>query len=68
MATEFPSQRFMLTLEHYGKRITIELDHSDLTAEELVETFYQLAMAAEFPSKAVCEAMHFVADERSASE
>ena len=58
----------MLTLEHYGKRITIELDHSDLTAEELVETFYQLAMAAEFPSKAVCEAMHFVADERSESE
>jgi len=45
MATEFPSQRFRLTLDHYGKRITIELDHSDVTAEELIETFYQLAGA-----------------------
>ena len=68
MATEFPDQTFRLTLDHYGKRITIELDHCDVTAEELVETFYQLAMAAEFPSKAVCEAMHFVSDERGASE
>jgi len=68
MATEFPDQTFRLSLDHYGKRITIELDHSDVTAEELVETFYQLAMAAEFPSKAVCEAMHFVSDERSSSE
>lgn len=68
MATEFPDQTFRLTLEHYGTRITIELDHCDVAAEELVETFYQLAMAAEFPSKSVCKAMHFVADERSASE
>ena len=68
MATEFPDHTFRLSLDHYGKRITIELDHSDVTAEELIETFYQLAMAAEFPSKAVCEAMHFVSDERSSSE
>lgn len=68
MSTEFPDQRFEVSLMHYGKRITIELDHCDVSAEELVETFYQLAMAAEFPSKAICEAMHFVADERGASE
>jgi hypothetical protein len=68
MATEFPDQDFRLSLDHYGKRITIELDHCDVTAEELIEAFYQLAMAAEFSSKAICEAMRFVADERSASE
>ena len=66
MATTFPSendQTFRLTLEHYGKRISIEHDHSDLHAVELVQTFYRLALAAEWQPKNIIDAFREVADE-----
>ena len=66
MATTFPSeidQTFRLTLEHYGKRISIEQDHSDLHAVELVQVFYRLALAAEWQPTNSIEAFREVADE-----
>jgi len=66
MATNFPSeidQTYRLTLEHYGKRVSIEHDHCDLHAVELVQTFYRLALAAEWQSKNIIEAFREVADE-----
>lgn len=66
MATNFPSeidQTFRLTLEHYGKRVSIEQDHSDLHAVELVQVFYRLALAAEWQPKSIIEAFREVADE-----
>ena len=66
MATTFPSeenQTFRLTLEHYGKRVSIEHDHCDLHAVELVQTFYRLALAAEWQPKNIIDAFREVADE-----
>jgi hypothetical protein len=66
MATTSPfeiDQTFRLTLEHYGKRISIEQDHSDLHAVELVQVFYRLALAAEWQPKNIIEAFREVADE-----
>ena len=66
MATTFPSeidQTFRLTLEHYGKRISIEKDHSDLHAVELVQVFYRIALAAEWQPKSIVDALREVADE-----
>jgi len=66
MATTFPSendQTFRLTLEHYGKRISIEHDHCDMHAVELVQVFYRLALAAEWQPKNIIEAFREVADE-----
>lgn len=66
MTTNFPSeidQTFRLTLEHYGKRVSIEQDHSDLHAVELVQVFYRLALAAEWQPKSIIEAFREVADE-----
>ena len=66
MAATFPSeidQTFRLTLEHYGKRISIEQDQSDLHAVELVQVFYRLALAAEWQPKSIVDALRDVADE-----
>ena len=66
MAATFPSeidQTFRLTLEHYGKRISIEQDQSDLHAVELVQVFYRLALAAEWQPKSIVDALREVADE-----
>ena len=66
MATTFPSeidQTFRLTLEHYGKRVSIEQDNCDLHAVELVQVFYRLALAAEWQPKNIIDAFREVADE-----
>ena len=46
-----------------GKRISIESDDSELTATELVELFYDLAIAATYMDNSVIDAMREVAEE-----
>ena len=52
-----------LSLQIDGKRISIESDDSDLTATELVELFYDLAIAATYIDNNIIDAMREVADE-----
>ena len=52
-----------LSLQIDGKRISIESDNSELTATELVELFYDLAIAATYMDNSVIDAMRLVADE-----
>ena len=63
MATTSHSDTFRLTLDHYGKRISIEHDRCDLDAVELAETFYSLAKAAEWQPNSIIDAMRKVADD-----
>lgn len=52
-----------LSLQIDGKRISIESDDSELTATELVQLFYDLAMAATYIDNNIIDAMRMVADE-----
>ena len=52
-----------LSLQIDTKRISIESDNSDLTATELVELFYDLAIAATYIDNNIIDAMRNVADE-----
>ena len=52
-----------LSLQIDGKRISIESDDSELTATELVELFYDLAIAATYIDNNIIDAMRKVADE-----
>lgn len=63
MTTTSHSDTFRLTLDHYGKRISIEHDRCDLDAVELVEIFYRVALAAEWQPNSIIDAMRKVADE-----
>ena len=51
-----------LSLQIDGKRISIESDDSELTATELVELFYDLALAATYIDNNIIDAMRTVAD------
>jgi len=64
MAATFHSDLGLkLSLQIDGKRISIESDDSELTATELVELFYDLAMAATYIDNNIIDAMREVADE-----
>ncbi len=63
MAATSHSDTFRLTLDHYGKRISIEHDRCDLDAVELVEIFYRVALAAEWQPNSIIDAMRNVSDE-----
>ena len=64
MTTNFPSDLGLkLSLQIDGKRISIESDDSDLTATELVQLFYDLAIAATYMDNSVIDAMRKVADD-----
>ena len=52
-----------LSLQIDGKRISIESDDSELTATELVELFYDLAIAATYVDNNIIDAMRKVADD-----
>ena len=52
-----------LSLQIDGKRISIESDDSELTATELVELFYDLAIAATYIDNNIIDAMRKVADD-----
>jgi hypothetical protein len=62
-ATSHSDLGLKLSLQIDGKRISIESDDSDLTATELVELFYDLAMAATYIDNNIIDAMRKVADE-----
>ena len=63
MATYPSDTGLKLSLQVDGKRISIESDNSDLTATELVQLFYDLAIAATYMDNSVIDAMRTVADE-----
>jgi hypothetical protein len=64
MAATFPSDLGLkLSLQIDGKRISIESDDSDLTATELAELFYDLAIAATYVDNNIIDAMRKVADD-----
>ncbi len=62
-ATSHSDLGLKLSLQIDGKRISIESDDSELTATELVELFYDLAIAATYSDNNIIDAMRKVADE-----
>jgi len=62
-ATSHSDLGLKLSLQIDGKRISIESDDSELTATELVELFYDLAIAATYIDNNIIDAMREVADE-----
>ncbi len=62
MAATYHSDTFRLSLDLYGKRISIEHDRCDLDATELVEIFYRIALATEWQPNSIIDAMRTVAD------
>jgi len=42
------NQPFRITIEHYDQRVSVEVDHSDVTADEAVELFERAMRAAGF--------------------
>ncbi len=62
-ATSHSDLGLKLNLQIDGKRISIESDDSELTATELVELFYDLAMAATYIDNNIIDAMRIVADD-----
>ena len=62
-ATSHSDLGLKLSLQIDGKRISIESDDSELTATELVELFYDLAIAATYIDNNIIDAMRKVADE-----
>jgi len=62
-ATSHSDLGLKLSLQIDGKRISIESDDSELTATELVELFYDLAMAATYIDNNIIDAMRIVADD-----
>jgi len=62
-ATSHSDLGLKLSLQIDGKRISIESDDSELTATELVELFYDLAMAATYIDNNIIDAMRKVADD-----
>jgi len=62
-ATSHSDLGLKLSLQIDGKRISIESDDSELTATELVELFYDLAIAATYIDNNIIDAMRNVADE-----
>ena len=62
-ATSHSDLGLKLSLQIDGKRISIESDDSEITATELVELFYDLAIAATYIDNNIIDAMRKVADE-----
>ena len=62
-ATSHSDLGLKLSLQIDSKRISIESDESDITATELVELFYDLAIAATYMDQNIIDAMRNVADE-----
>jgi hypothetical protein len=62
-ATSHSDLGLKLSLQIDGKRISIESDDSELTATELVELFYDLAIAATYVDNNIIDAMRKVADD-----
>ena len=61
-ATSHSDLGLKVSLQIDSKRISIESDDSELTATELVELFYDLAIAATYIDNNIIDAMRTVAD------
>jgi hypothetical protein len=48
------NQPFRITIEHYDQRVCVEVDHSDVSADEAVEMFQRAMRAAGFDYVNVC--------------
>jgi hypothetical protein len=48
------NQPFRITIEHYDQRVCVEVDHSDVSADEAVELFQRAMRAAGFDYVNVC--------------
>ena len=48
------NQPFRITIEHYDQRVSVEVDHSDVTADEAVELFQRAMRATGFDYVNVC--------------
>jgi hypothetical protein len=48
------NQPFRITIEHYDQRVSVEVDHSDVSAAEAVELFQRAMRAAGFDYVNVC--------------
>lgn len=48
------NQPFRITIEHYDQRVSVEVDHSDVSADEAVELFQRAMRAAGFDYVNVC--------------
>jgi len=44
------NQPFRITIEHYDQRVSVEVDHSDITTTEAVELFERALAGAGFPN------------------
>lgn len=47
------NSKFRLTGEHYDEKVSIEMDHSDITLLEFLELFKKLAMGMGFDAEMV---------------
>jgi hypothetical protein len=48
------NQPFRITIEHYDQRVCVEVDHSDVSADEAVELFQRAMRAAGYDYVNVC--------------
>jgi len=48
------NQPFRITIEHYDQRVCVEVDHSDVSADEAVEMFQRAMRAAGYDHVNVC--------------
>lgn len=57
-----------LSLELYGKKVTWEVNHSDLTTDELVDAFYGMLITHGFMPQSIAESMNDLASELNNNE
>jgi hypothetical protein len=57
-----------LSLELYGKKVTWEVNHSDLTTDELVNAFYGMLITHSFMPQSIAESMNDLASELNNNE
>ena len=57
-----------LSLELYGKKVTWEVNHSDLTTDELVNAFYGMLITHGFMPQSIAESMNDLASELNNNE
>lgn len=55
-----------LSLEVYGKKVTVDFDHEDLNMTELLEAFYGMCVAHTWHPETVIKSMSNFVDEHSA--
>lgn len=57
-----------LSLELYGKKVTWEVNHSDLTTDELINAFYCMLITHGFMPQSIAESMSDLVSELNNNE